>query len=158
MRRAPQLVTVVTASGGEGPRGITVSAFFPVSLEPPLVVVSIGNEARAHRAIASGRFRVHLLAADQAGVSGHFAKPGLSSEEQFAGAFRKGVAAAGAGAPPRIPGCIGWLECRTASAYGEGDHTLFVGRVVEAGVERGEAPPLLYHDRGYRQPGDEVPG
>ena len=64
MRRAPQLVTVVTANGPEGPRGITVSSFIPVSLDPPLVLVSIMNSARAHAAIAAGAFRVHLLAGD----------------------------------------------------------------------------------------------
>ena len=62
MRRAPQLVTVVTARGPEGPRGITVSSFIPVSLAPPLVLISIMNSAWTHSAIAGGRFRVHLLA------------------------------------------------------------------------------------------------
>ena len=76
MRRAPQLVTVVTASGPEGPRGITVSSFIPVSLDPPLVLVSIMNAARAHAAIAAGAFRVHLLASDQAGSPGTSRSPG----------------------------------------------------------------------------------
>ncbi len=156
MQRAPQLVTVVTASGAEGPRGITVSSFVPVSMEPPLVLVSIQRTARAHDAISAGRFRVHLLAADQARISRHFAKPGLDSQQQFEGTFRAGVEAAGAGAPPWIPGCIGWTECRTVSKYAEGDHTLFLGRVVEGRVERGDAPPLLYHDRGYRKVGERL--
>ena len=153
MRRAPQLVTVVTADGPEGPRGITVSSFIPVSLEPPLVLVSIMNSAKAHAAIAAGAFRVHLLAADQADVSGHFAKPGLDSDAQFAGAFAGAADAGGSGKPPQLPGCIGWLECATVGSYAEGDHTLFIGRVREGGVERENASPLLYYDRGYRRPG-----
>ncbi len=153
MRSAPQLVTVVTATGSDGPRGITVSSFIPVSLAPPLVLVSIANAARAHGAIAAGRFRVHLLAADQAAVASHFARPGLGSTEQFDGEFERGVGEAGTGSPPRIGGVIGWAECRTAAAHGEGDHTLFVGRVLAAAVERAEAMPLLYHQRGYRQVG-----
>ena len=158
MRRAPQLVTVVTASGPDGPRGITVSSFIPVSLAPPLALVSIMNSAQAHPAIAAGGFRVHLLAADQAAVSGHFAKPGLGPTEQFSGPFGYAVGAGGAGNPPRLAGCIGWAECRTVAAHGEGDHTLFIGRVVEGRVERGDAPPLLYHDRSYRRPGQRVHG
>lgn len=153
MRRAPQLVTVVTATGPEGPRGITVSSFIPVSLEPPLVLISIMNSARAHPAIAAGRFRVHLLAADQVDVSGHFARSGLDSGIQFAGSFAAAADAGGAGSPPRLSGCIGWLECRTAAAHPEGDHTLFIGRVTEGRVERDEAAPLLYYDRGYREVG-----
>ena len=161
MRRAPQLVTVVTASAPEGPRGITVSSFIPVSLDPPLVLVSIMNSARAHAAIAAGAFRVHLLASDQAGVSGHFAKPGLDSEAQFAAPFSDAVSAGGAGKPPQLAGCIGWLECATAGSYAEGDHTLFIGKVTGGRVERTEAAPLLYYDRGYREVGaapSDAPG
>ena len=156
MRRAPQLVTVVTASGPEGPKGITVSSFIPVSLDPPLVLVSITNSARAHSAIAAGGFRVHLLAADQADVSGHFAKPGLDSADQFGESLAAAVAAGGAGYPPRLSGCIGWLECSTVGAHREGDHTLFIGRVTEGRVEREDAAPLLYYDRGYREVGGSV--
>ena len=158
MRRAPQLVTVVTAGGPEGPRGITVSSFIPVSLDPPLVLVSIMNSARAHSAIAAGAFRVHLLASDQTDVSGHFATPGLDSEAQFGGQFAEAVEAPGTEEPPRIPGCIGWLECATAGSYAEGDHTLFIGRVTEGRVERPDAAPLLYYDRGYRDVGGAVNG
>ncbi len=157
MRRAPQLVTVVTARGPDGPRGITVSSFTSVSLDPPLVLVSIMNSARAHPAIAAGAFRVHLLASDQADVSGHFAKPGLDANTQFGGRFAEAVEAGGTEDPPRIPGCIGWLRCVTAGSHAEGDHTLFIGRVTEGRVERAEAAPLLYYDRGYREVGG-VPG
>lgn len=156
MRRAPQLVTVVTAGGPAGPRGITVSSFISVSLDPPLVLVSIMNSARAHSAIAGGTFRVHLLASDQADVSGHFATPGLDSDAQFGGRFADAVETLGAGEPPRIAGCIGWLRCATAGSYAEGDHTLFIGRVTEGRVERPDAAPLLYHDRGYREVGSAV--
>jgi flavin reductase (DIM6/NTAB) family NADH-FMN oxidoreductase RutF len=153
MRRAPQLVTVVTASGPAGPRGITVSSFISVSLEPPLVLVSIMHSARAHAAIAAGAFRVHLLASDQAGVSGHFAKPGIDADAQFSGAFAGALEAGGPGRPPLLSGCIGWLHCTTVGSYSEGDHTLFVGRVTEGRVERTDAVPLLYYDRGYREVG-----
>lgn len=146
MRCAPQLVTVVTAVGDDGPRGITVSSFIPVSLDPPLVLVSIQRAARAHPAIAAGRFRVHLLGADQAAVADHFARPGLDSAAQFG-------AGAESGDPPQLPGAIGWAECETVSAHDEGDHTLFVGRVRAAAVERAEAVPLVYHQRGYRRVG-----
>ena len=150
MRQAPQLVTVVTAQGPEGPRGITVSSMIPVSMTPPLLLVSISDTAAARPAIAAGRFRVHLLAEDQASVSSHFATPGLTSEEQFAGPdcrSRPGRE----GEPPLVSGCIGWVDCRTVSAYPGGDHTLFVGRILEAAIERPEARPLVYQDRGYRR-------
>lgn len=156
MRAAPQLVTVVTAWGPDGPRGITVSSFIPVSLSPPTVLVSIMKSARAHAAIAAGRFRVHLLAEDQAAVSAHFARPGIDAGEQFGGAFRGALEGRREGEPPRLPDCIGWAECETVSAVDGEDHTLFLGRVGEASVEREEAPPLVYVSRGYRRVGEAL--
>lgn len=156
MRAAPQLVTVVTAWGADGPRGITVSSFISVSLAPATVLVSIMKSARAHAAIAAGRFRVHLLAEDQAAVSAHFARPGLGADEQFGGAFRGALDGRRKGEPPRLPDCLGWAECETVSAVDGEDHTLFLGRVREASVERGEAPPLLYVSRGYRRVGEAL--
>ncbi len=156
MRAAPQLVTVVTARGPDGPRGITVSSFISVSLAPPLVLVSISKSSPAHEAIAAGRFRVHLLAADQAAVSGHFARPGLSAEEQFAGEFREAVSAGGEGGPPRLRGCLGAIECEKVAAYDGGDHTLFLGGVQEVSLDRSEVEPLLYFSRGYRRVGAPV--
>lgn len=156
MRAAPQLVTVVTAWGADGPRGITVSSFISVSLAPATVLVSIMKSARAHAAIAAGRFRVHLLAEDQAAVSAHFARPGLGADEQFGGAFRGALEGRRKGEPPRLPDCLGWAECETVSAVDGEDHTLFLGRVREASVERGEAPPLLYVSRGYRRVGEAL--
>lgn len=148
MRRAPQLVTVVTALGADGPRGITVSSFTSVSLDPALVLVSIGAASPAHAAIRSGRFRVHLLAEDQGDLSNHFARPGQTSAEQFAAPCR---AALRPGAPPLLAGCVGWLECAVTAEYREADHTLFIGRVVAGDLERPEAAPLIYHDRGYHR-------
>lgn len=156
MRAAPQPVTVVTAWGPDGARGITVSSFISVSLAPPLVLVSIMESSPAHAAIAAGRFRVHLLAADQAADSGHFARPGLSSEEQFAGRYREAVTTGGEGEPPQLPGCLGAADCETAAAYDGGDHTLFLGRVLRASVERSGVEPLLYFSRGYRRVGAPV--
>ena len=156
MRAAPQLVTVVTARGPDGPRGITVSSFISVSLAPPLVLVSISKSSPAHAAIAAGRFRVHLLAADQAADSGHFARPGLSSDEQFAGRYREAVSAGGEGGPPRLRGGLGAIECEKVAAYDGGDHTLFLGGVREVSLDRSEAEPLLYLSRGYRRVGAPV--
>ena len=156
MRRAPQLVTVVTARGPDGPRGITVSSFIPVSLDPPLVLISVARSAKAHAAIAAGHFRVHLLGEDQEAVSNHFAQPGLTSAEQFGGKYAEAAAAAGAGSP-RLPGAIGWAECELASNADAGSHTLFTGRVVDCAVEREDASPLIYFARSYRQVGERAP-
>ncbi|MGH9336922.1 MAG: flavin reductase family protein [Vicinamibacteria bacterium] len=141
MRTFPQGVAVVTATGREGWRGITVSSFISISLTPALVLVSIMKEARAHEAIALGRFVVNILADDQGALSDHFARPNLGSEEQF-----RDVAAEGD--PPVIAGCLSYLHCRVAERIPVGDHTLFIGEVEKAEVER-EGKPLVFFAREY---------
>lgn len=141
MRTFPQGVVVVTADGGDGARGITVSSFLSVSLTPPLVLVSIMREARAYEAIDAGRFVVNVLGDAQGVVSDRFATPNLTSEQQFDGIARHGT-------PARIDGCLGYLECRVTERIAVADHTLFVGEVekAELGVE---GKPLVFYARQY---------
>jgi flavin reductase (DIM6/NTAB) family NADH-FMN oxidoreductase RutF len=141
MRTYPQGVVVVTAVGSDGPRGITVSSFLSVSLEPPRVLVSISKASRAHDAIARGRFTVSVLAEDQGALSDHFARPNLTSEEQF-----QGVAVEGE--PPRIIGSLSHLDCRVVEGVPSADHTLFIGEVEKACIVR-EGKPLVFFSRRY---------
>lgn len=141
MRTFPQGVVVVTAMGSEGPRGITVSSFLSVSLAPPRVLVSIMKEAQAYPAIDRGRFAVSVLAEDQGAVSDQFARPQLTSEEQF-----RGIAVEGE--PPRLSGCLSYLECRVVERIPASDHTLFIGEVERAELGR-EGKPLVFYSRQY---------
>lgn len=141
MRTFPQGVVVVTAMGKEGPRGITVSSFISLSLTPPRVLISIATESKAHDAIDRGRFSVSVLAEDQGALSDHFARPNLTSEEQFQGiAFE--------GEPPKLSGCLSYLECRVVKRVAASDHTLFVGEVEGATLGR-EGKPLIFFSRQY---------
>lgn len=141
MRTFPQGVVVVTAMGSDGPRGITVSSFLSLSLTPPRVLVSINKESRAYEAIDQGRFAVSILAEDQGSVSDHFARPKLTSVEQF-----QGVAVEGD--PPRLSGCLSYLECRVVDRIPASDHTLFIGEVERAELGR-EGKPLVFFSRQY---------
>lgn len=149
MRTFPQGVTVVTAEGDDGPRGITVSSFTSVSVAPPLVLICILKESRAHDAIRKGRFVVNVLAEYQGAVSDHFASPKLSSEEQFQGyGF------------PQLEGCLGYLHCKLVDQTSQGTHTVFFGEVdrIELGEGSGsdEAKPLVFCSRRYWGLGETV--
>lgn len=147
----PQGVTVVTTPGAE-PRGITVSSFISVSLDPPLVLVSIARSARAHEAIErEGAYAVNILAEDQGALSEHFARQGVASEDQFAGI---GVTLSPGGCPV-LSGALGHLDCRVVGTFVQADHTLFVGEVQLGTVTR-EARPLVFYSRGYWGVGEEV--
>jgi flavin reductase (DIM6/NTAB) family NADH-FMN oxidoreductase RutF len=147
MRRFPSGVAVVTVDA-EGERlGLTVGTLVSLSLEPPLVGISVAREAALHELLrVAGGFAVSLLAAGQEAVAQHFAR-GVPPIAHWHGvAHREGARGA-----PLLEDALGWLECRVSAELETGDHTLFAGEVLEC--ELGAAqPPLLYLDGRYRSP------
>jgi flavin reductase (DIM6/NTAB) family NADH-FMN oxidoreductase RutF len=135
-------VTVVTTRDAAGkPMGLTVSAFCSVSLDPPLVLVSIAGESETHRGFReSGRFAVSILAEGQSDVSRRFSW----MEDRFAGLSTE----VGATDAIVIPGAVAQLECTVRAAHPAGDHVLYVGEVDRVAVQPGR--PLLYHRGAYR--------
>jgi flavin reductase (DIM6/NTAB) family NADH-FMN oxidoreductase RutF len=124
--------------------GLTIGSLVGLSLEPPLVGVSVSRQAAMHELLrGAGGFALSLLAGDQEGIAQHFAR-GVPPFAHWHGiATRPGAEGA-----PLIDDALGWLECRTAGEQEAGDHTLFVGEVL--GAERGRAaPPLVYVDQRY---------
>jgi flavin reductase (DIM6/NTAB) family NADH-FMN oxidoreductase RutF len=136
-------VTVVTTEL-EGERfGMTVASFASLSLHPPLAIVCIEKNVRSHDAIAAaGHFGISILASDQAAISNRFAS---RAEDKFEGvAVRKGVTGV-----PLIEGAVCTIECRLREALPGGDHSIFVGEVLEASST--ETAPLVYFRSSYRE-------
>jgi flavin reductase (DIM6/NTAB) family NADH-FMN oxidoreductase RutF len=129
----------------EGERlGLTIGTLVPLSLDPPLVGVSVSRQAAMHELLRNaGGFALSLLAHDQEAIAQHFARGvppfahwhGIATRAQAEGA-------------PLVEDALGWLECRTAAEHETGDHTLFVGEVLSAEVGR-PAAPLVHVDRRY---------
>ena len=136
-------VTVVTTRDAAGkPLGLTVSAFCSVSLEPPLIVVSIANGSESHRGFReSGRFAVSVLGEGQRDISKKFAW----GEDRFAGL----AVEVGSTDAILIPGAVAHLECTVWASHPAGDHILLVGEVQRVDVRSGR--PLLYHRGAYRE-------
>ncbi len=145
MRRFPAGVTVVTAEHDGERLGLTVGSLVSLSLEPPLVGVSISTQAPLHELLRrSGRFAVSILSAEQEDVAQHFARSGIPPLAMWTRiSTRTGVSGA-----PLIEGALVWLECRVWANYDASTHTLFVGELIasEAGVAR---RPLVYVDHRY---------
>jgi flavin reductase (DIM6/NTAB) family NADH-FMN oxidoreductase RutF len=143
MRRFPDPVVVVSADW-EGDRvALTVGSLVSLSLEPALVGISIGKQQAAHELIRGARaFEVSILAAEQEPLAHHFAHgvPPL--------AMWSGVELEPGGAAPRIAGALGWLGCRLWAEYDAGDHTLFVGEVVDTALGT-DSQGLVYRAGGY---------
>src|SRR5438874_7556297 len=109
MRRFPAGVAVVTVDVRGERLGLTVGSLVSLSLEPPLVGVSVRRDAALHELLRdAGQFAVSLLAAGQEAVAAHFAR-GMPPI-----ALWVGVAVRPGEGPPLLDGALGWLECRLA--------------------------------------------
>ena len=130
MRRFPAPVAVVTTAL-EGERfGLTVGSFVSLSLEPPLVGISIGKDSSSHEPIRrAGGWSASLLSEAQANVAQHFARSGIPPV-----ALWNGVDVRDGSRGPLVNEALAWLECRTLSEHDAGDHTIFVGEVLEGGL------------------------
>jgi flavin reductase (DIM6/NTAB) family NADH-FMN oxidoreductase RutF len=145
LARFPSGVTVVTVRDAAGHDfGMTVSAFASVSLDPPLVLVCIGDDATIAGAVAdAGHFAVSVLAENQEALAERFAE---TDADRFAGTkVSRGVAG-----PALIEGAVAHLECAVVARHRGGDHTIVVGEVLAAtAIEDGR--PLIYQRGEYRR-------
>jgi len=136
-------VTVVTARAGDRIHGMTVSAFTEVSLEPPLVLVCIDKAAKTQSLIeAGGVFAVNILARGQESIAERFASK--EAEDQRFSDLECETGVTGA---PLLAGSVAQLDCRLESAHESGDHTIYIGEVVDVRFSDGD--PLVFYDRGY---------
>lgn len=134
-------VTVVTFDGidqhgAQTRHGLTINSFTSVSMEPPLVLVSIQRSVRAHGLLTDRPFTVNVLGAEQRDLALHFAgKPKVDPR------WIEGNHA------PRLSGTASWFECTPWAEYDGGDHTLFVGKVEQFDYRRGDC--LGFVDGGF---------
>ena len=134
-------VTVVTTKLEDGSHGMTANAFMSVSLDPKLVVVSIGHKARfLSKVQESKKFAVNILSAEQKEMSMVFAGQ-LKDEVEINFEELAGL--------PVLPGALAQVSCEVVSEYVEGDHTLFIGKVLDIKLNDGE--PLIFFAGKYRE-------
>jgi len=140
-------VTVVTTKHGDTPIGITASSFTSLSLNPPLVLVSLDKKLFTHNVIAeSGFFAVNVLSSRQLELGMRFAGMKPEIKDRFAGLD---IHTAETGAP-LLPNSLAWVDCKVWNMYDGGDHTIFVGEVKALSVSDLDMP-LLYHNRLWRR-------
>ncbi len=141
-------VTVVTVQAGSARRGMTANAFSSLSLDPPLVLVCVDNQANILALLReAGKFAVNYLAESQKGASDWFAGVGSDVEDQFADLPHE----TGENGAPLRKGSLGFVECDVHEEMAGGDHTIFVGRVTRVEIEEDARPPLLFYGGAYRK-------
>lgn len=138
-------ITVVSVHHDGIVRGMTANSFTSVSLDPPLVLVSVDTHRSIHVALETApRYVISVLAASQQHISNRFA----SSKTDMRTAYDDIPHQLTSDGLPLIDGALAHFVCRSYAAYPGGDHTLFVGLVEELLVTPGE--PLLYVAGAYR--------
>jgi flavin reductase (DIM6/NTAB) family NADH-FMN oxidoreductase RutF len=144
MRSFPSGVAVLSVEDEDDTFAITVGSLVCLSLDPPLIGVSVGIDSAMHEPVRRAtRASLSLLAAGQQAIAAHFARSGLPPLVRWREIpFRPGRGGR------LIDGALGWMECVKHAEHPVGDHTLLVAEVES--VERGPGRwPLVYLDREY---------
>ncbi|HTQ85368.1 MAG TPA: flavin reductase family protein [Candidatus Solibacter sp.] len=134
-------VSVVTTHHHGRTHGMTANAFVSVSLDPPLVLLSLDNRSQMHQILpATGVFGVSVLAEGQEAISNHFAGRAVDGLEiQFV--TRRNV--------PVLEGAVAYFVARVVNTHEAGDHTLYIGHVEH--FESSDGRPLLFFAGDYEQ-------
>ena len=143
----PAGVVIVTGRLGDHLHGITVTSFCFAALDPPAVLIALERLSRSAEVIDQGGvFAVSLPGWRQMFLADRFAGREAPVDSGFAGVpYHLGQTGA-----PIIDGCLAWLECRVTGTWPAGDHTLFLGQIID-GEAPGSGDPLVYFRRAYRR-------
>lgn len=143
-------VTIVTTRAGDDAHGTTMSAVCSVSLQPQLVLVCVDHESDIHALIhESGVFAINMLHEGQASLAGELAHKG-TPEQQAAHRLENLPHRNGETGAPLLQDSLAHVECRVENTIEAGDHTIYVGAVVAAGVNPSADRPLLHYEGRYR--------
>lgn len=145
MRRWVTGVTVVTSRAGDLQHGMTVNSFTSISLDPPLVSVTLNNGTRTFGLVkASGILAITILSEKQNEISDVFAGRIPEENDRLAGLELFQMVT---GAPLLAHG-LAHMDCRVIFEYPMPTSTLFIAEVLAAQSSE-SGWPLVYHNRGY---------
>jgi flavin reductase (DIM6/NTAB) family NADH-FMN oxidoreductase RutF len=133
--KIPNALALVGSRHGDEWNGMTTSWITQVSMDPVLVAIGVDNKAVTHRLISEGgSFTVNLWSSNDTRVFVKFSKPATKEGMALNGrAIREGVTGA-----PIFEEAIAWMDCEVRQAIDLGTHTLFVGEIVDAGINDDE--------------------
>ena len=136
----PTGVCLVTTLSEDGKReGMTINSFAAVSLDPPLILWSIRDDARSGDAFIGGRhFILSVLGATHRTLAQHFARAAVDKFDAWESEFDSGL-----GGCPRLQHAVATFECSTYARHQEGDHTILLGKVEQH--RHLAVPPLTFH-------------
>lgn len=139
-------LTIVTGTTPIGPVGMTCQAFCSVSLEPPLVLFCARNGSTTGRVINElGAYSVNMLGKDQQWIAERMATADADGD-RFKGVDWQPSGFTGC---PVLTGAIAHIDCELRDVHTAGDHSVYVGEVIDAGTGEADAHPLTYYRGAY---------
>ncbi len=149
LKAIPYGLYAIGVRSGEEANAFTANWLTQCSFDPPMLAVAVENSGRSVALMReAGAFSVSFWGAGQRREAARLARPAARAPEKLGElAHRPGETGA-----PLLTGTLGYLECRIVEARASGDHTLFVGEIVAAGVF-GEGEPLDLRKAGFRYGG-----
>jgi flavin reductase (DIM6/NTAB) family NADH-FMN oxidoreductase RutF len=140
-RYATGVCIATTLTNGGAPAGLTITSFNALSLDPPLILWSLGlNSSNLDTFRSSDRFGISILPYEMSELARNFSRSG---GDKFAGV----AVDTGQSGVPLIAGALVQLECLTDAQYPAGDHVLFLGRVI--GLAVGDGAPLVFCNSAF---------
>jgi flavin reductase (DIM6/NTAB) family NADH-FMN oxidoreductase RutF len=139
----PTGVTIVSASGPEGPAGATANAVSSLSIEPMLMLACLDRGSRTLLAVqAADRFGISVLHAGQEPIARAFATKAPVAEKWAGVAWseRDGI--------PAVDDALIWIACDLRDVISAGDHVIVTGEVRALEAKAGD--PLVFHGGQYR--------
>ncbi len=133
-------VTVVTTrTNDQQPHGITINSFSSVSLKPTLISFCLDNQAHSMAFFKDCQhFAINILAQEQADISRHFAHPLQHGWDDII--YKEGMQNL-----PLLAGAIATVECERYATHTAGDHTIFIGKVLNLSHYPDKKPLVYYH-------------
>ena len=136
-------VTVVTTRYGDQISGMTANAVMSLSLDPPLIVVSVDCQSNMHGHLTQGQcYAINVLKHDQEDLSRRFAQPGPKDFSDL----KLTVAETGA---PIFVDALAYVDCRVVEVTPAGDHDMFIGEPLAGETYDGE--PLIFYSGQYAE-------
>ena len=143
MSGLPTGVTIVSASGPEGPSGATANAVCSLSIEPMMMLACLDRGSRTLLAVqAADRFGISVLHSGQEPIARAFATKAPVAEKW------QGVPWSERAGAPAVEDALVFVSCELRDVIAGGDHVIVTGEVTA--VETSEGDPLVFHGGEYR--------
>ena len=150
LRKIPHGLYICGVRDAEEMNGFTASWVMQASFQPPLIVNCVRADSGSHEMIKkTGIFSLSILEASQKDLAAQFFKPKRRVGNKFEDIeFYEGDETG----CPIIQDSLGYVECKVVGSVEHGDHTVYVGEVIGAGIHR-EGDPLLLESTGWQYGG-----